>query len=40
VTPEQEFVLQRLSNALQLNDLQCVGRQKVSKGKPRNAASE
>lgn len=31
VTPEQEFVLQRLSNALQLRDLQCVGRQKKKK---------
>jgi superfamily II DNA/RNA helicase len=34
VTPEQEFVLQRLSNALQLTDLPCVGRQKT-KGKTR-----
>lgn len=40
ITPEQEFVLQRLSNALQLKDLQCVGRQKVTKGKQRGAANE
>jgi superfamily II DNA/RNA helicase len=32
VTPEQEFVLERLTNALQLSDrLACVGRQKVAK---------
>lgn len=28
ITPDQEFVLQRLSNALQLPNLKCVGRQK------------
>lgn len=39
ITPEQEFVLQRLSNALQLNDLQCVGRQKTTKGKKRSESS-
>lgn len=35
ITPEQEFVLQRLSNALQLTDLSCVGRQKTTKSKKR-----
>ncbi len=32
IAPEQEFVLQRLSNALQLRNLQCVGRQRMTKG--------
>ena len=34
ITPEQEFVLERLANALQLSDqMTCVGRQKVVKKK-------
>jgi len=43
ITPEQEFVLERLANALQLSDqMTCVGRQKVGKKKkqPMNDGSD